>query len=371
MQLQKIHDVDCCIKLLNEIKSQTVFLDETYVVSSIVRKNTKILWDDINNIVDALYGKGEYQLLLKIRNTERRSIKLEYKNDFGLRQQIEKRRLRELLPKLWEIKNEVESLQNTFKYVHPLSPKLIIGFQPKIVHILDELYAFKLTLSKSTPKHLRSPIMQIIDGNLTPYYPGNKIEQHRLGIVLKPYYVNKILQHIDIIEELMCQKSKYLTSLKVAKNANQYSRCKAITSKLREVEQFHYLIDSIGKKYGFIGQKLKGVKTQLRINGRLADWPDYLVTNISRRDQSGDNRYSQYTTVNDFEVNNISSKNIPAIALGRLHIFTEKLSDTIDLCRSLSAHQFNKFRPFSVCKDRLDSNYPLRNSVWWPESDGM
>jgi hypothetical protein len=366
LQLQKIHEENYCDNLINEIKSKTVFLDESYVVSSIVRKNTKILWDDVNNIVDTLYGKGEYQLLIAAKNTELRRIRLEYKNDFGLRQQIEKRRLHELSPKIRKIDNEVESLQNTFKFVHPLSPKLIIGFQPKVSHLLDKLYAFKQTLSTSTPKYLRSSIMQIIDGNLSSYCPGNKIEQHGLDIVLKPYYANQILQHVDILEELMSQKSKYLTSLEAAKNANQYSRCKAIASKLREVEQFNYLIDSIGKKYGLIGRKLKGVKTQLRINGRLADWPDCLVTNISSKNQSWDSRYSQNSVVRAFEVNNASSKNIPAIALGRLHISTEKLSDTIALRGSLSAHQFNKYRPFSLYKDRLDSNYPLYNSIRWP-----
>jgi hypothetical protein len=316
--------------------------------------------------LDALYGNGEYQLLIKTRDAELRSIRVEYKNNFGLRQQIEKRRLHEVLSKIRKIDSEVKSLQNTFKYVHPLSPKLIIGFQPKIAHVLDELYDHKQTSSKSTPKYFRSPIMQIIEGELSPYCPGNKVEQHKLGVVLRPYYANQKLQHVDIVEELMSQKSKYLTSLEVAKNANQYSRCKAIASKLREVEQFHYLIESMGKKYGLIGRKLKGVKTQLKINGRLADWPDCLVTNISRKDRSGDHRYSQFTVVRDFEVNNASSKDIPAIALGRLQIFTEKLSDTIALSESLTAHQFNKFRPFSLYKGRLDSNYPLRNSIWWP-----
>jgi hypothetical protein len=366
LQLQKIHEENYYDNLINEIKSKTVFLDESYVVSSIVRKNTKILWDDVNNIVDTLYGKEKYQLLIKTRDAELRSIRLEYKNNFSLRKQIEKRRLYELSPKIRKIDNEVESLQNTFKFVHPLSPKLIIGFQPKVSKLLDKLYAHKQTLNKSTPKYFRSPIMQIIDDELSPYCPGNKIEQHRLCIILKPYYATQILQHIEISEELMNQKSKYLTSLEVAKNANQYNRCKAIAFKLREVEQFNYLIDNMGKKYGLIGRKLKGVKTQLRINGRLADWPDCLVTNISSKDQSWDSRYSQYSVVSDFEVNNTSSKNIPMIALGRLHIFTGKLSDTIALRGSLSAHQFNKFRPFSLYKDRLDSNYPLQNSIRWP-----
>ena len=359
MQLHKIHEKNNFEKLLDQIKSKTVFLDESYVVSSIARKETQVIWKDENNIVDSLYGKGEYQLLLETRRTERRRIKLEHGNKFGLVNQIEERRLHEVLSKIQKMDYEIKLFQNIFKFVHPLSPKLIIGFQPRITRHLNELYSYKQTLSKNSPKYFRSPIMQIIDGELSPYCAGNKIEQHSLGIVLKPYFARTILQPSDIVEELMSQKSKYLTSLEVARNAKQHSRCKTIDSKLKEVVQFHYLIESIGKKFRLIGKKLKGVKTQLKINGRLTDWPDCLVTNIS-------NRYRQSTVVNDFEVNNTSSKDIPAVALGRLHIFTENLTDTIALREYLSAHQYNKFRPFSLFKKRLDSNYPLHNSIWWP-----
>ncbi|WJG09572.1 hypothetical protein [Aliiglaciecola sp. LCG003] len=93
---------------------------------------------------------------------------------------------------------------------------------------------------------------------------------------------------------------------------------------------------------------------------------------ITKTDGYYRDNIGKYSVVNRFEVQTQLDPKIPALAFGRIHVFTTNLSDTKTILNTITSHQLNKFRPFSLYKQKLNSNYPLHNSIWWPEvEDGV
>jgi hypothetical protein len=372
--LHKIHSTPIYETLIKRIKAKTVFLDESFVVCSRVRDRVILSNLSSDKITDDLYGLDNFNALndeMKIETKKSRFRTMGEINGKKVARLInlpESQKLKELESEVRSIKNDVRALQSNYRYVHPLSPKLIIGYQPKIDKELLELYTLKQALNVTSPTAMHSPLMQIQNGELVKYYPGEPIEQYRLSTVLKPYYAKKILSYPELEEEFCNQTSKLQTSFHKAKKACQNDRCKLISRKLKSIEQVNYLMKKWENKYNLFGQKLSGVKTNLKADGHLIDWPDHLVASIIEKDHLYDLRYGRNSVVSSFEVSAQYNKRIPIIALGRLHIFTDNLADTVDICRSLSEHLVKKFRPFSVYDHKLDPHYPSHNSIWWPGS---
>lgn len=338
------------VKSLDELKLHLKFVDETFTISSGMRKRTTIKNAEI---IESIF-------LTKAARKEIENEKRAIRRKRGTARWDEPKddRYRHLENVLREANKRISYMIGIYRYVYPLSPKTVLQYEQEMHELLANEIA-KLPYSEQRQVKL--------------FHEGKLIEYSRevipKGVVqldtsLSPYYSNEKLTIAQIKNRLESAKVKIHSAILNAAKNGQAQRRKRAEYKLRKAEHALSLIARLDRKVVLYGRYLKGVKSFVILDGKTYNWPKYLIGNFKEA----------RTYVASFNAMLISkhsvvipsSGEVPVIATEAIHLFCSEPSKTLEAINLMSEYEYKKFRPFSHYEVRMSEQYPLKNSIAFP-----
>jgi hypothetical protein len=345
-----------------DIKKECIFLDETFVKSSNVRRdvnvqNTKLLrrthlsGDDHRRL-----SKERTSFYRKvIRVSDRQSPRFNEVSHIQFVSNPQATRFKEVGRILNDAEIDIEPSIDNYKFVYPLSKKTVIQYDEKKHDLIAHACERQDTKEKQQVKILR-------DGELVDYCKTIKPSgKHTLKTKLSPYYDHHQLSVEEVIGHNELVSSKLIKSAENAQRNGQRQRQCDIMCKIRKLKHLKLMIFRLARRFDIYGRKLKGVKAEINVAQKFIPWPKVLIGSFKTRASSISSWHD--TILHTHTVSILQSGEVPALQCEGIHIFCEDVTQTSQLIKSLSQHELNKFRAFSHFGMKMSPEYPFKNSI--------
>lgn len=336
---------------ISELKQNLGFVDESYVVASDVRKITQL--ENNHWIEESVLPREDRRTI----TNRQREIKRRLGRRIG---PVVNTEYKELEHKIINSDSRITALNNIYKYVKPLSKKTILQFNQRHVGLIKEFFE-ELT----EPERLKFKVLD--DGDLVNFDESKKLlSPNELNTKLKPYFSSLKLS----VEQVICSLEDLIRKSELAEKQSiqhsQKERAALASYNIRKTKHALQIVKRIQHLDNVYGKKLKGVKTFIKTEKGERPWPKYLVGNFKLCSFNAVSSLDSILNSNTVALPHISE--VPLLQFGSMFLFSTDISVFFDIRKTISAHEFNKFRAFSHYESRMSKEYPVKNSIGFPYS---